>query len=81
MTPDGTGSRIGLVDDRPSKMLPILWVTLSFVPQIACLAAGAWMFAAGQTVLGAALVAAAIAIEVAERLWARTLRRWLRGVN
>jgi len=67
-------------ESRPHRILPsaLLFATAAFLPTAACLGAGIWLVVTGRAIFGAALIAAAVVIEIGLRLWARTLRRWAR---
>jgi hypothetical protein len=52
------------------------YAAMGLLPTAASLGIGIWLVVAGRAVFGAALIAAAVVIEIVIRLWWRTLRRW-----
>jgi hypothetical protein len=55
----------------------LLFLVAALVPPAALLGVGIWLLLDGRTLFGWSLIAAAVIIEVAERLWLRFVRSLL----
>ena len=79
--PDGDKTSGDMSDDRPQRIpaSALLFATMGFLPTAVCPGAGIWLVVAGRAVYGAALITAAVVIEIGLRLWLGGLRRWTRA--